>query len=188
MFDFADVKTAIIDDIKPICTQNYLILKELNVFPMEINLIIIYNRLIHSNELIMLKEDIEYSYKDSMFRLIQQSITTSMLCGTDILSNYDEYLKDLPDRHYWGKTSHIYNPKSECYYSRCTDILYLLNDNIFYTLLLDYINKTNILYKDYEKHYNLNTDYYIKIMNLKSDMKYIKLLQIVNLDNFLEFS
>lgn len=160
-----------------------MVLEELNNLPNEINLIIAYNRLKVSDELIKLNEDIEYSYKDSIFKLIRQSI----IYRIDIFSPWNEYLKDLPNIRYWDKKYLIYNPKSECPQNRCLDILYSLDNYIFYKLMFDYNNKRRFSYKNYESEYNEELDRFIKIMEWKSHIKYIKLLKIVDLDNFLRF-
>lgn len=182
MFDFVEVKKAIIKDLKQICIQNYLILKEINNLPTEINLVISYNRLQISDELIKLNEDIEYSLKQNIHILISQSY----IYNIDILSEYDQHYKNISNIFYDGTAQVTYNPKSNCPQNKCIDILYSLDNNIFYKLLYSYINKNRDLtsYKDYEYHYDLNLDYYIKLLSWKTSMKYMKLLEIVNLDNF----
>ena len=47
-----------------------------------------------------------------------------------------------------------------------------------------YKNSDILAYKDYEYHYDINLDYYIKLLSWKTSMKYMKSLKIVNLDNF----
>lgn len=183
MFDFVEVERAIINDLNQICIQNYLILKEFNYLPKEINLTISYNRLRISDELITLNEDIEYSYKDCLFKLINQSIAYKI----DIFKKYNQYLKDLPNLCYWDKKYIIYDQKNKSPQNRYINILYTLDSDIFYKLLVDYFSGSTSSYKYYEYHYDRNLDIYINNMDWKTDVKYIKLLDIVNLDDFLRF-
>jgi hypothetical protein len=136
-----------------------------------------------SNELITLEDDVKYSHKASIYLLISQSC----IYNIDILSEYEQHYKDISNIFYVGKFPFTYNPKNNCLQNKCIDILYSLDDNIFYKLLFDYINKNNTSYKDYEYHYDRNLNRFITRMFWKTDTKYIKLLKIVNLDNFLEF-
>lgn len=182
MFDFSKVKEVIIDDLKPICIQNYLILTKINCLPKEVNLIIAHNRLQISDELILLNEDIKYSHKDCIFKLIRQSI----IYGVDIFSQYDEHLKDLPSTRYWDTIQLTYHSKIRSALNRCVDILYFLDNNVFYKLLFNY-NNHGFSYEDYEYWYNKNLDHLINTMAWKSDKKYIKLLKIIDLDQFIEF-
>ena len=179
MLDFTKVKEAIINDLKPICVQNYLILKELNYLPKEVSLIIAYNCLQISNELISLKEDIEHSHKSSFRTLIDES-------NIDILSEYNQYFNHLPTIIYFGELD--YYKKKELRKKECIDILYCLDKNIYYKLLFRYINKYNYTYKYYEDLYRRNILQYQSILKLKTTTKYRKFLQIINLNNFLEFS
>jgi hypothetical protein len=183
MFDFVMVKKSIINDLNQICAQNYLILKELNFLPKELNLIIAHNRRKISDELIALNEDIEYSYKDCLFKLINRSIAYNI----DIFEKYDQYLKDLPNVRYWDKKHIIYNPKNKSPQNRCINILYSLDSDIFYKLLVDYFSGSTSSCKYYEYHYDRNLGIYINTMNWKTNIKYIKLLDIINLDDFLRF-
>jgi len=184
MFDFINVKEAINNDLKQISVQNYLFLKELNYLPKEINLIIVYNRLQISDELITLNEDIEYSHKDSIFRLLKES----KFYNIDIFSKYDQYLEKSTNKRLFGGKNSIYNPKIRDAQNNCLDILYSLDKYIFYKLLFDYSSKTNSDLYDYEHRYSLNLNYYIKKTEWKSDKKYIKLLKIIDLNNLLKLS
>ena len=84
MFDFVEVKKTIIKDVKQICIQNYLVLEEFNYLPKDVNLMISYNRLQISDELITLNEDIEYSFKQNIHLLISQSY----IYNIDLLYEY----------------------------------------------------------------------------------------------------
>lgn len=178
MFDFSKVKESIINDLKKVCTQNYWMLQEISNLPKEVNFIISHNMLLNSDELVTLDEDIKYTYNMSFRSLIDRN-------KIDILSEYSEYFKHLPDINYSDYIAIDYYQKKELRLKECINILYCLDKNIFYKLLFRYTNKS---YKEYERQYRRNINYYKCVMQLKTDTKYIKLLQIVNLENFLEFS
>ncbi len=123
MLDFTDVENAIINDLKPICIDNYLILNQLNL-PKEVNLLIVYAQLQVFDEMILLRKDI---YNLRIDR-ISSRMKDAILSRLDILGEYKPYLTDnTSDSIYkcavllYEKNNQIFNMLNYQYYKQCAD-------------------------------------------------------------------
>lgn len=141
MIDFSKVEKAIIDDMKIICVNNYLILNNINILPKEVNFIIAYNRFLISEELKQLYKDIKHSYYLNFRTLIDTT-------GIDILSEYSIYFENLPKICYDDCSDLDKYIKHESHLKDCINLLFSLNKNCFYELIFKNMNES---YKIYEK-------------------------------------
>lgn len=183
MFDFTDVEIAVINDLKSMYVQQYLILNESNILPKEVNLIIMYDRLQISDNLQAIRKDIEYSHKNSMAFLIARSLDYSI----DILLEYDNYLMDLPCIRYWGNREYFYHQQYDTPQNICIDLLYSLDNNIFYKLLSDYLIKNDQTINSYKINYDMNLENLKIQLGWKTNSYYIKLLKIIDPMPYLSF-
>lgn len=172
MFDFKAIENAIIDDLKPICINNYLILNEINVFPKELVKYIIYYRFEISDEIITLKEDIIYIEKACLVQLLH--ICFNPYNNIDILSpNYDKYIDmDINDLQHRLKQTSL--TEYHLLIKIGVDKIYDLGSNICEILIKRYYDKNN--------YRRICTEEDIKscINNMKTAHKYSSLLSIRN--------
>lgn len=167
MLDFTDVKAAIVDDLKPICCNNYLILTQLNILPNELNLII--SNIILKEYLYILNDDIITLRKEELYMML----FFSKYINIDVLSpEYIGYL-DLSSIDCISFSYYLVQLVKPV--RKCSDALYKLDDQIYY-ILSDRLNDR--LTKNLDKKFAY-TDDNIKylISKMKTNYKYSSLLK-----------
>lgn len=165
MLDFTHIEKAMMEDLKLICIDQYLIFNHLNILPKEVNLIIIYDRLCISDELVTLKDSIEYSYKEGLHLLLYLCVQQDL----NIVSNYEKQLHST-------KISSIYQPNRKSQSNHFIDKLYKSNNQIFNIIIAKYLFVGYMDREEYRNHYIVNMDWYNQQLTIPT--KYKPLLQI----------
>ncbi len=165
MLDFTKIENAIMDDLKLICTKQYLLLNTLGL-PKEVNLMIIYNRLCLSDELSSLKTDMTYSHKEALHLLFYACLREDI--------DLSDYEKQLTLRI--GHLSMGYQPNRKSQSNHFIDKLYESNNHIFDIIIVKYLSAGYMDKEEYRSHYIMNKDWYVEQLTIPE--KYKPLLEI----------